>query len=59
MAVRTSFIRCDYCETQEEFRDEDIPVEQGWLELAKYDMISEEVRHYDFCSSDCLISHLE
>lgn len=53
----TSNVTCDYCTEKAEFEQEDNPIEMGWLEVAKYDMMSEEVRHYDFCSDECLVSH--
>ena len=55
--MRTTQINCDHCEALLELDVEDNVLELGWIEVAKYDMMSEEVRHYDFCSTECLAIH--
>lgn len=57
--ARTSEITCDYCTDSIELEDEELVIERGWLEVARYDTIRGDVIHHDFCSEECLISHFQ
>jgi hypothetical protein len=57
--ARTNIIGCDWCRETMEIEDDETTVEQGWLEVARYDTLKEDIVHLDFCSEECLVSHFQ
>lgn len=57
--ARTSIIGCDWCRDTLELEDDETTIEHGWLEVARFDIVREDIVHLDFCSEECLSSHFQ
>lgn len=50
-------VRCDWCETEKTFVDED-PVDEGWLRVETSQPESDGIIQREYCSTECLIADL-
>lgn len=55
--MKQSTLTCDWCETELEVRDNEDPIELGWLSVEVYDIMKGEITDNDFCSKECLIAY--
>ncbi len=59
--TRTINITCDWCSEAQTFTESELDElalpQAGWIEVGRYDAMSEDVVSQDFCSEECVVSH--